>query len=109
MGLKIPFLFRKKSYTCTVFIDISDDPCFIFILLNDVGLVKEFGEDVTIKTDCVQILAKADDYAELVELRQAIFDIVKGTPEFMVVKRKRLRWDELQKPFLKNKLPSWIK
>ena len=109
MDLTIQFPFRNKLYTCTVFIDTSDDPCFIFVVLDDEKLVKEFGEDVTIKTDCLQVLAKADDYRELVKLRHAIFDVVKDTPEFMVVKRKRLRWEELQKPVLKNKLANTIK
>lgn len=97
MDLTIQFPFRNKLYSCIVYMDIADDPCYVFIMLSDKELVKEFGEDVTLKTDCVRLLDKTDDYPELVNLRQAIFDVVKTTPEFTVAKDKRMRWNELQK------------
>ena len=89
--------------------DISIDPCFIFVMLFDKNLITEFGEDVTIKTDCVTILEKEDDYAELIKLRLAIFNVFKTTPEFMVGKNKRMLWDGLQKKVYKNPLSFKIK
>ena len=78
-------------------------------MLFDKNLITEFGEDVTIKTDCVTILEKEDDYAELIKLRLAIFNVFKTTPEFMVGKNKRMLWDGLQKKVYKNPLSFKIK
>lgn len=100
MDLEIQLPFRNKLYRCTVYIDISEDPCFVFIVLIDDELVIEFGEDVTLETDCVTLLPKADDYTELVALRQAIFDVVKTLPEFSVAQKKRKNWNDLQRKSL---------
>ena len=89
--------------------DISIDPCFIFVMLFDKKLITEFGEDVTIKTDCFTILPRKDNYPELTELGEAIFKVFKTTPEFMVAKNKRMLWDELQKKVYKNPLSFKIK
>jgi len=86
--------------------DIAIDPSFIFVMLFDKKLITEFGEDVTIKTDCVTVLAKKDDNAELIKLRQAIFNVFKTTPEFMVGKNKRMLWDEVEGRFYKPPLAS---
>ena len=89
--------------------DISIDPCFIFVMLFDKKLITEFGEDVTIKTDCFTILPRKDNSPELTELGEAIFKVFKTTPEFMVAKNKRMLWDELQKKVYKNPLSFKIK
>jgi hypothetical protein len=54
----------------------------------DKSLIKEFGDEITIKTDCKQRLPKKDDYPELIELRQAIFDAAKTTPAFLAAKER---------------------
>ena len=109
MDLTIPFFFRNKTFSCNCYVDISDDPCFIFVMLIEKDLIREFGVDVTIKTDCITILPRIDDYAELIELREAIFKVFKTTPEFMVAKNKRMLWDKLQKKVYKNPLSFKIK
>ena len=86
--------------------DIAADPCFIFVMLIDKELIEEFGEDVTIKTDCETILGRIDDYAELIELREAIFNVFKTTPEFMAARNKRMLWEELQKEIYRPSLAS---
>ena len=106
MDLSIQFIFRKKLFSCTVLIDKSEYPCYIFVLFEDNDLIKEFGDEITIKTDCDRLLAKKDDYPELVELRQSIFNVVKIIPEFIAIKSEMM-----QKPFKvntisKGKLPK---
>lgn len=88
MDLTIQFIFRNKLYSCIVCIDSSEYPCFVFVTLTDKELISEFGDDITIKTDCEKLLPKRDDYAELIELRQSIFDVTKMIPEFIAAKRK---------------------
>ena len=61
-------------------------PCFIFVTLDDRELVKEFGEEITIKTDCRTVLPRKDDYPELNELRHSIFNAVKNTRAFELVR-----------------------
>ena len=103
----VNFSYRNKTYSCNCYMDIAIDPSFIFVTLLDNVLITEFGADVSIKTDCVNILAKKDDYAELIKLRQAIFNVFKTTPEFMVGKNKRMLWNEVEGGFYK--LPPAIK
>jgi len=64
------------------YLSFEDDPCFIFIDLLSIPLIEEFGREITIKTDCDEVLPKKDDYDALVELRVAIFEALKISPEF---------------------------
>ena len=75
-------------------------------MLIDKELIKEFGVDITIQTDCVNIVPRIDDYPELIELREAIFDEFKTTPEFIAAKSRRMVWDGLQNRPYKLPLPS---
>jgi hypothetical protein len=84
--LVLSFTFRNKVYDCDFFIDNSCFPCFIFVFLKDKDLIKEFGDDITIKTDGDNRLPKKDDYPELAALRQALFDVIKTTPAFIAEK-----------------------
>lgn len=109
MDIALPFPFRNKMSSCNCYVDISADPCFVFVALIDQELIREFGTDVTIKTDCIRILPRQDDYPALTELREAIFNVFQTTPEFMVAKNRRMVWDELQKKNYKAPLSSKIK
>jgi hypothetical protein len=80
----VEFSFRQKVYTCNINIISSGYPCFVFVNLHDKELINEFSKEVTIKTDGEIRLPKKDDHAELVELRQSIFDAIKIQPEFRV-------------------------
>ncbi|MDP9493367.1 MAG: hypothetical protein M3P17_04300, partial [Thermoproteota archaeon] len=91
MDSNIGFTFRKKDYSCNICIDNSAYPCYVFVSFTDKDLVKEFGNELTIKTDCEKRLPKRDDYAELVEIRQAIFDAIKTMPEFLAGKSRMHR------------------
>jgi len=83
MDLELQYSFRRKVHTCKAYIDVSKSPCFIFIDLWSKDLILEFGEEIAIKTDCESLLPREDDYPELICLRQAIFDSIKSTPEFL--------------------------
>ena len=86
MALVLSFTFRNKAYDCEYFVDKSAFPYFLFVLLNDKDLIKKFGEDITLKTDGDNRLPKKDDYPDLAELRQTIFDAIKTTPAFNLAK-----------------------
>jgi hypothetical protein len=90
MQLNLQFTFRNKGHTCKIYIDSTAHPCYIFVILTDKELIKEFGDEITIKTDCEKRLPKRDDYSELVELRESIFKTVKVMPEFMAVKKRMM-------------------
>lgn len=95
MEIHVEFWFRSIEYSCSAFIDSSQYPCYIFTILDDPGLISEFGSDITIATDGKKRLAKKDDYAALVDLRQAIFNAIKEVPQFLssTVKMKILSRD----------------
>ena len=88
MHLNIQFTFRNKGHSCNIYIDSTAHPCYIFVILTDKDLIKEFGDEITIKKDCEKRLPKKDDFAELVELRESIFSAVKTIPEFNAVKKR---------------------
>jgi hypothetical protein len=90
MHLNIQFTFRNKGHSCNIYIDSTAHPCYIFVILTGKELIKEFGDEITIKTDCEKRLPKKDDYDELVELRESIFSVVKTMPEFMTVKKRMI-------------------
>jgi hypothetical protein len=69
-------------YSCVFFIDIAEHPIFIFCLLKDRELIEEFSDEVSIKTDGVQMLPRKYDYPALVELKQSVFGAVRNTKEF---------------------------
>lgn len=97
MDAIIDFIFRKKLYKGELFIEDSEFPFFVFVILRDKDLVQEFGEEITIKTDFENPLPRKDDYPEMLALRDAIFSIAKNTPVFLA---KRDKW--LQKANASN-------
>jgi hypothetical protein len=84
MGLQVPFTYRNKDSVCTIYIDNSSIPAYVFVDLHDQDLIAEFGKEIVIKTNFENRLSKKDDYPALVTLRDAIFDAIKGVPEFAV-------------------------
>ena len=86
MGLIVPFIFRNKVSTCALYVDSAKNPCYLFIDLKDQELIREFGEEITVKTDFERRLPKKDDYPALILLREAIFDAVKHLPAFLAKK-----------------------
>jgi hypothetical protein len=97
MPFILSFTFRNKAYGCEFFIDNSPVPCFIFVLLKEKDLINKFGEDISIKTDGENRLARKDDYPELAALRQGLFDAIKTTPTFLLMKAKLKLFEESQK------------
>ena len=87
MGSKYTFRFRNKDYIADTYFSYEDEPCYIFVTLSDVSLAREFGEDITIATDCHDLISRNDDYPELKELRQAVFNAVKDGDEFRKIRK----------------------
>ena len=88
MDLNIQFTYKNKSCACNVYIDSTAYPCYIFVILTDSELIEKFGDEISIKTDCEKRLPKKDDYSDLVELRESIFNTVKAMPEFIAVRKR---------------------
>ena len=82
MDVHLQFTFRNKKRKASAIIDYKEDPCIIFVFLTDEDLIKEFGDEVSIRTDCENILPAEYSYPELDELKTAIFDATKLTIEF---------------------------
>jgi hypothetical protein len=80
--MNLEFFFRGKAFLCEAIIDNTDHPCYIFTIHKDPVIVNEFGEEISVKTDCNRVLPKEDDYPQLVELRMAIFNAATQTEEF---------------------------
>lgn len=97
MDTPVLFRFRNKGFRCFTYIDNTNPPSFIFIELLDQELVREFGEEVTIKTDFEKRLPKKDDYPALISLRQAIFDALSTIPEFLIAKRRAIAFKQVAK------------
>ena len=88
MEINVIFTFRNKAYSCTILIDSSAEPYYVFVDLLDTELLAIFGADLTIKTDFVRSLSGSDDADQLIEIRQVIFDTIKTMPEFIAAKSK---------------------
>lgn len=84
----IEFIFRTKLYKGHMFIEDSEFPCIVFIIVRDNEIIEEFGDEIVLKTDFETLLAKKDDYPALRELREAVFPIVKNTALFSEAKNK---------------------
>lgn len=85
------FNFRNKEYLCSSYIDSSVYPCLVFVVLADPFLIREFGEEITVKTDGEQLLAKKDDYPQLMLLRVALLDAIKKMKAFAPVHQKMVK------------------
>jgi hypothetical protein len=89
MDAIISFIFRKKLYEGEMFIEDSEYPCFVFIIVRHQDIIEEFGDEIVLKTDYEALLPKKDDnYPGLLELRQVLFSIVKNTPLFLEAREK---------------------
>jgi hypothetical protein len=88
MEIRVQFFFRTMEYSCSALIDNSQYPCYIFTMLEGPGLISEFGDEITIATDGKKRLPKKDDRPALIELREAIFNVMQNTPEFIAMKAK---------------------
>ena len=100
MGSKYTFRFRNKDYIAETYFSYEEEPCYIFATLFDDSLKKEFGEDISLPTDCNQLLPGNDDYHELRQLKKALFDAIKDGEEFREVRKNYLK--VLNKPRLQR-------
>lgn len=86
MEIHLQFSFRNKERKASVYIDYKEEPCLIFVILKDKELLKEFGDEVTIKTDCEIVLPTDYSDGDIENLKEAIFHEVKHTIEFATIK-----------------------
>lgn len=89
MDLPTNFMFRNQLCSCIAFIDNSSIPCYVYVELQEAGLIAEFGKEITVKTDFEKRLPKKDDYPALIEIRQSIFEAIKCLPDFVAAHHKK--------------------
>lgn len=91
MGNRILFHFKGKKYAALAHLSLQAEGCYIFSFLEDPDLVAEFGADIDIHTDCVEVLPDQTTNNDVTILKKAILDAVKELPEFqayMVLRTK---------------------
>ena len=88
MGYKFSFPFRTSTYPASVLFSFEEEPYFLTTTLLDTELVKEFGENLSIKTDGDAVLPHPADSEAVVQLKSAVFDYLKQTPAFMQLNAK---------------------
>ena len=87
MDITVQFNFKGKAGHAIAIVDYKAQPFLIFAILEGEELIKKFGDDITIQTDCEQVL-ELDADNELNTLKLAIFEAIKNTKEFAEIKAK---------------------
>jgi hypothetical protein len=88
VDVNITFPFRGGTYAASLIFSFDELGCYIFAFLKDQDLISEFGEDITIKTDCKVLLPTLEEYPTLTELSAALFEVIKTLPSFHRAKEK---------------------
>jgi hypothetical protein len=88
MGYKFTFPFRSATYPASVLFSFEEEPYFLMTTLLDEGMVKEFGENLSIKTDGDDVLLYGNESEATTELKTAVFNQLKKTPAFIQLKDK---------------------
>ena len=87
MDFCIQFTFSQKSHDALVFFDYKIESCCLFVFFEEGDeLTKKFGDDISIETDLEKMLPMEHSYPEMEELRVAVFEAIKKTPEFKKIK-----------------------
>jgi hypothetical protein len=87
MELELNFSFKGKACSCRAFIDISEQPYFIFTIQRDTDIIRKYGDDISIKTDLSAILPHDNDWiAGMADVRQAIFEAFVTTSEYYIIR-----------------------
>lgn len=86
----IDFHFRGKLYAATVYLSLQEDGCYIFAFFKDKDLITEFGSDVDIHTDCMEVLPDKVTNDHVTALKTAILEAVKKLPQFQEQKSPKL-------------------
>jgi hypothetical protein len=76
------------KFSAMVFFSFEETPFFIFVMFKNKDLILEFGDEITIKTDCERVLPKKDDDPALHELRLAVFNAARHTEAFLNARQK---------------------
>ena len=84
----IVFAFRDQLFPAVVFFSFEEKPFLIFVLIKDPDLILEFGEELTIHTDCDVVHCRRDDAPNLTELKLTIFQAVRYTEPFLQARQK---------------------
>lgn len=88
MDTTIVFAFRDQLFPAVAFFSFEETPFLIFVLIKDPDLILEFGEELTIHTDCEKVQFRNSDSTEIRALKQTIFKAVRHTEPFLKAKEK---------------------
>lgn len=83
MDATFEFIFRDKHCKGEMFIENSESPCLVFVFVCDEEIIKEFGDEIVLRTDFESLLSRKDDNPGLRELQEAVFTSVRGTAAFL--------------------------
>jgi hypothetical protein len=72
----INFSFKNKDYTASYVICDKNYPTYIYVSLNDQGLVKEFGEEICIHSDGKNLIEDQIYTGHRLELYAVIFQAI---------------------------------
>lgn len=89
MDLVVQFVYREKDYSSDAYLSFEEEPYYIFVSLKDADLIREFGDEITIKTDGETVLPRRNDFPALHLLYQTIFDALKTSRPFLLKKAAR--------------------
>lgn len=82
------FAFRDRPVSAVVFYSFEEEPLLIFVLLKDPDLFQEFGEELTLHTDCETVQFRRHDSPALKALKQTIFQAIRYTGTFLAAREK---------------------
>lgn len=82
MEHQINFTYKEQIYPAKVVLSLQDDGCYVFCIIQDSQLIREFGSDIDIPTDGELVLPDRIIGKEVIEFKTAILEAVKKIPEF---------------------------
>lgn len=88
MNHSTSFLFRGNLYKVEFCLSFDEDPLFIFCIFKDPLLIRNFGDELTIKTDGHLVLPSRVDWDEINYLKEAVFAAIWQTAEYEEVTKK---------------------
>lgn len=83
METNIVFTFNDKLCAAVAFFSFEEAPFLIFIVVKDSELILEYGEEITIQTNCEEVHFHQNDWPELKALKRILFEAVRYTNCFL--------------------------
>lgn len=97
MTKQISFTFQEKEFSATYVVSSERFPFYIFVSLLNPELIKQFGEDIAIKSDGKRVLGGSDIPEGIQALRKVLFTHINKVEQLNTVPMPKLEeWQNLQ-------------